>query len=128
MNVNYMNKHIILMSTSLLMIAAMVTANLIQYINAETRISRNFDENKILNDNATSMSSDNCGKDQQCKIAIDRMMDSLFDDDSITNSQNKASNENSMSSQNNVGNENSMSSKNKEGSNNRFFDTSILPF
>src|SRR5262245_25911993 len=127
-----MNKHIILMSTALLMVATMVTTNSIQGIHAETKYSTNFNENKIVNQKGTSassgISSDNCGKDQRCKIAIDKLMDSLFGDDSNTASQNKVGNENSMNSQNKVGNENSMNSQNKQGSNNNLFDTSLLPF
>jgi len=116
MNGNSMNKHIILLSTALLMIAAMVTTNSIQGIHGEPKNFSNFNKNKIVNQNGTSVSSDNCGKDQQCKIAIDKLMDSLFGDDSNTGSQNK------------VGNENSMNSQNKQGNNNNLFDTSLLPF
>ena len=122
-----MIKQLILMSMALLMVTAMVSTNAMQEIQAKTSHSSNFNENKIVNQNSTSVSSDNCGKDHECKMTIDKMMDSLFGSDSNINSQNKEGDENSLNGQNKEGDENSLSGQNKEGNNKRIFESSFLP-
>ena len=112
---------------ALLMVTAMVSTNAMQEIQAKTSHSSNFNENKIVNQNSTSVSSDNCGKDHECKMTIDKMMDSLFGSDSNINSQNKEGDENNLSGQNKEGDENSLSGQNKEGNNKRIFESSFLP-